>query len=144
MPVTNSFDARRIMKHMNKTKGKIIREPGLNVWPHEMRTAEALANAGYTVEFIRKSEKDYEKTPDVLIDGILWEMKAPKSGKLHMVEQNLRRALKQSNNVVFDSRRMKGLPDAAIERELQKWSKRLSSLQGLLFVNRHAQVIDII
>lgn len=129
---------------MNKANGKIIISSGLNVWGHELRTAEALANAGLTVEFIRKSEVDYQSTADVCINGLLWEMKAPKSGKLHMVEQNLRRALRQSCNVVFDSRRMKGLPDVAVERELRKWGNELSSLQRLLFVNRHAEVIDII
>lgn len=134
----------RIIFCMTNSKGKIIIRPGISIWPHELRTAEALATAGYTVEFVRKSENDYEKTPDVLINGTLWEMKAPKSSKLHMVEQNLRRALRQSSNVVFDSRRMKGLPDAAIERELRKWSGQLSSLQHLLFVSRHADVIDII
>lgn len=128
---------------MVKSAGKIIIGAGLNVWDHELRTAEALANAGCIVEFVRKSDVAHERTADVCIDGLLWEMKAPKSSKLHMVEQNLRRALKQSSNVIFDSRRMKGLPDAAIERELRKWSKELSSLQRLLFVNRHAKVIDI-
>ena len=85
---------------MNKSKGKIIREPGLNVWPHEMRAAEALAAAGYTVEFVKKSENDYEKTPDVLINGELWEIKAPKSSLMKRVEKNIRRALLQSNNVM--------------------------------------------
>lgn len=35
-----------------------------------------------TVEFIRKSEEPYATSADVLIDGIQWEMKSPKSGKL--------------------------------------------------------------
>ena len=39
---------------MVESTGKIIIEPGLNVWPHELKTAEALAAAGYTVEFIRR------------------------------------------------------------------------------------------
>ena len=129
---------------MVKWEGKIIIQPGTNVWPHELKTAEALAAAGHVVEFIAKSDNRYDKSADILMDGMVWEMKAPKSDKLHMVEQNLRRALKQSQNVIFDSRRMKGLPDRAIERELRKWGKELRSLRRLLFVNRHAQVIDIV
>lgn len=97
-----------------------------------------------TVEFIKRSENRYDRSAGVLMDDIVWELKAPKSDKLHMVEQNLRRALKQSQNVVFDSRRMKGLPDPVIERELRKWGRELRSLRRLLFVNRHAQVIDIV
>ena len=132
----------QFLEHTTR-EGKIIIRPGANVWPHELKTAEALAAAGYSVEFISRSNNRYNKSADVLMDEIIWEMKAPKSDKLHMVEQNLRRALKQSSNVIFDSRRMKGLPDHAIERERRKWAKELRSLNRLLFVNRHAQVIDI-
>ena len=124
------------MSDMPKQQGQIIIRSGANIWPHELKTAEALAAAGHAVEFIPKSNGRYDKSADVLMDGVTWEMKAPKSDKLRMVEQNLRRALKQSQNVIFDSRRMKGLPDHAIERELNKWSKELKSLKRLLFVNR--------
>ena len=79
---------------MTTRKGKIVIQPGVNVWPHELKTAEALAAAGHTVEFIKRSENRYDRSADVLMDDIAWELKAPKSDKLHMVEQNLRRALK--------------------------------------------------
>lgn len=62
---------------MSKPLGKIIIQPDLNIWPHEMRTAEALAKAGYVVEFVRKSEIDYEKTADTRINGEKWEIEAP-------------------------------------------------------------------
>lgn len=124
-------------------KGKIIIPPDVNVWPHEYKTAQALAGAGLTVEFVRKSEEKHATSADALIAGELWEMKAPTSGKLSAVEKNLRKALKQSSRVIIDSRRMKGLPDAAIERELRVRAKELRSLRRLKFVNRHGAVIDI-
>ena len=126
-----------------KEKGEVIIPHDVNVQPHEMRTAQSLAAHGYTVRFIRKSEKFRERSADVLIDGVMWEMKAPKSSRLYKVQENLRRALHQSRYVVFDSRRMKRIPDAAIERELRKWGKEMKELRGLLFVNRHGQVITI-
>lgn len=56
----------------------------------------------------------------------------------------LSKALDQSNCVILDSRRMKGIPDHAIERELQACAAgRIKNLKRLLFVNRKAQVIDI-
>lgn len=127
----------------NKEKGEVIIPPDVNVQPHELRTAKALAAKGYTVRFIRKSEEEFHLSPDVYIDGIAWEMKAPKSSLLHKVQDNLRRAVHQSQYVVFDSRRMKKIPDSAIERELCKWAKEMKKLKGLLFVNRHGQVIPI-
>lgn len=61
---------------MAREKGKIIIAPGINVWPHELKTAEALAEAGHVVEFVRRREEKRAKSADALIDGVLWEMKA--------------------------------------------------------------------
>ena len=53
------------MVGMEKKQGKIIRDPHINVWPHEMRTAEALSGAGYIVEFIKRSEGFRQTSADV-------------------------------------------------------------------------------
>ena len=109
-----------------------------------MKTAEALAADGRTVEFVRRSEEQRATSADVLMDGIVWEMKAPTASNMKAVEKNLRKALDQSDCVIFDSRRMKGIPDRAIERELRVCATgRVKALRRLLFVNRHAQIIDI-
>ena len=122
---------------------KMVIPSGVNVWPHKMDTAKSLAKAGLTVEFVLRSEGQYEKSADLLIDGEFWEMKAPKSAKPAAVDKNLRKALHQARCVVFDSRRMKGLPDAAVERELRKSASSLKSMKRLLFVNRRGSVIDL-
>lgn len=129
---------------MEKASGKIIIEAGLNVWPHELRTAEALAKSGRTVQFVRRSEVDHEKTADILINGVPWELKSPTASNMKAIERNLRRAVLQAECVVFDSRRMKGLPDQAIERELRACvQKRVRRLKHLLFVNRKGAVVDM-
>jgi hypothetical protein len=128
---------------VNKKLGKIIVPGDANIWAHEYQTALALARAGYTVEFIRRSKLERETSADVFIDDNKWEMKAPKSSKLSAVEDNLKKAVKQSNNIIFDSRRMKRLPDKAIERELATQLHKSKSIKRILFVNRHGLVIDI-
>ena len=77
------------LPHEFKTR-QIIIQSGANVWPHEMKTAEALAAAGRTVEFIRRSEEQRTTSADAIIDGIVWEMKAPKASNLKAIEKNLR------------------------------------------------------
>ena len=60
------------------------------------------------------------------------------------VEKNIRRALLQSNNVIFDCRRMKNIPDTAVERELRTCANgRVKKLRRLIFINRKGNVIDI-
>lgn len=128
---------------MKKITGNITVPADCDVWPHEMRTARALAAAGHDVRFVRKSELPHARTADLIMDGNVWEMKAPKSSNIGTVQRNLRRGLGQSRSIIFDSRRMKGVPDAAIERELRKWAHELRTLDHLIMVNRHAEVIDI-
>lgn len=128
---------------MKKPTGDIKIPGEVDVWPHEYRTAVSLARAGFNVTFIKKSDEDREKTPDVLIDGQRWEMKAPKASNARAIDRNLRRALRQSARIIIDSRRMKNLPDATVERELRKHARDMRSIERLLFVNHHGEVIDI-
>jgi hypothetical protein len=128
---------------MDKTTGKIIVPPDVNLWPHEIKTAQALAGVGYSIEFIRSSTRNREHSADAYLDGIKFEFKSPKSSKMDAVERNLKRATKQSCNIVLDSRRIKRVPDAAIQRELSAQLSKSKVIKRILFVNRHGTVIDI-
>jgi hypothetical protein len=128
---------------MQKSEGRIIIPSGANIWPHELKTAQALAAVGYTVEFIRKSERERERSADAYIDLLKWELKAPNGSSISLVEKNLRRAVKQTGNIVFDSHRIKRIPDSALKRELVKWTKEIKGIDRLKFITRHRVVIDI-
>jgi hypothetical protein len=128
---------------MIKTTGKIIIPSDVNVWPHEIKTAQALAAAGYTVEFVRRSNKDRERSADVYMASRKWEFKSPTGSSMNVVERNLKKARWQSGSIVFDSRRMKKVPDTAIARELSKWLREMPKLDSILFVNRHGTVVEI-
>lgn len=133
----------RIMTPMKQSRGKIITAPDLNVWPHEYETAKALAMAGMTVEFIRRSEEYRTTSADVIIDGMEWEIKAPKAINPKAIERNLRKASHQAANIIFDSRRMKGASDMVIERELRNGCAKVKAIEHLIYVNRSGTVIDI-
>lgn len=121
---------------MNKGSGKIIIDAGLHVWPHELQTAEALSEAGYTVEFIPKSNAKHQKTADALIDGIQYEMKSPESSHLSVVKKNIKKAMSQSMSIVFDSRRMKNTRDYQVMHELEKQLVENRKIKSLLFVDK--------
>lgn len=103
----STIDLHRIIGRMTKLQGKITIEPGANIWPHELKTAQALAEGGFDVNFVKKSEVDYEKTADTFIDGAKWELKAPTADNLKAIERNLKRRRWQSENIIFDCRRMR-------------------------------------
>lgn len=128
---------------MKDKPGKIIIAPDVNVWEQEYETAQALARAGLTVEFIRRSEERRTTSADAIIGGLVWEMKAPKADNARAIDRSLRRALHQSPNIIFDSHRMKKLPDAVVERELRKHAREMRSIKHLWFINRRREIIDI-
>ena len=126
-----------------KKNGKIIIPDGVDVWPHELESAKALIRYGYTVEFLKAIDQKGKQTADCLIDGITWEMKAPKASSIKAAERNLKRGKWQSCRIVFDSRRTKYVPDKAIERELRKRFAEIKEIEKIKFINRRSQVIDI-
>lgn len=127
-----------------KQTGKIVIPDGVNVWPHEFESAKVLIRHGYTVEFLKARDQKGKQTADCLINGVTWEMKAPKASSLKAVERNLKRGKWQSCRIIFDSRRMKYVPDKAIERELRRRFAEIKEIEKIKFINRHGQVIDIV
>ena len=127
------------MKHV----GKIIEPPIGNIRDHERRTAKAIAQAGYVVEFTPTSELHTRKSPDVVIDGIHWEMKSPTSSNMGQIERNIKRASKQSRYIIIDSQRIKNLPDKKIEDYLRKCVRNRKLVKKLWFINQNREIIDV-
>ena len=123
--------------------GKIIIPAGVNVWPHELETAKALANYGHKIEF-KKADDGYKvHSADAYVDGKLWEFKAPNGSRLATVEKNLRRAKDQSDKIVFDSVRIKRIPDIAIKREILSKAPLITGVSEIIFVDRKRECVDI-
>ena len=123
--------------------GNIIIKGGVKPWPHELRTAEALAAHGLTVTFLVRKEGEHQSSADVEIDGIEWEMKSPISNNLSNVQKILRKAAHQSSCIIYDSQRVKNLTDQQIERELRKQAKAFRSIKHVIFVTKKRDLIDI-
>ena len=125
------------------TEGIIIPR-GLAIWPHELDTARALVKSGHRIEFLAPIDGEKIKSADILMDGIIWEMKAPTTKQVHRLERILRRALEQSHNVIIDSARMSTLPDGTIERELRRCALYNKALRKLILVKKNRATVDIL
>lgn len=128
---------------MNKCQGKIIAPSHLNILDHEMATARAVADMGYDVEFVSRAKGSRAKSADFVAGGVLWEVKSPTSSNLRVIQKRIREALHQSRDIIFDSRRMKGLSDAQIQSEVEKWANNLTYIRRMLYVNRRGVIIKI-
>lgn len=128
---------------MTKHQGKIIAPSELNIQEHEMSTARAIADVGHDVEFAHRTWGNRVTSPDVIINGVAWEMKSPHSSDKKAIERNLRRACKQSTSIIFDAQRIKGASDAEVERRVRSIYPHIKGIRRLWFVGRDRKIIDI-
>lgn len=128
------------MDNKNIKRGRIIIPGGRKPWPHELRIANILAMAGHNIEFLPESNIS---TADVLLDGVEYEMKSPFTNKPDKLERNIKRGLKQSKNIIFDSSRIKNMRDDNLRRFLIKKAKEQKQIGELIFITKRGQIIDI-
>lgn len=127
-----------------KPKGEVLIPADVeSVWKHEITTARTLAKAGYSVKFLPAKNQNAAKSPDILMDGVKWELKSPRTDKISAVERNLKRATKQSGNIVIDSQRLHGLQDRTVQRFLVQKFRQQKTIKRLIFINRKRESIDI-
>ena len=93
----------------------------LNVPPetHEFETAKYFADLGKSIIFLKSSSIPNLHTPDILMDGVEWEIKCPSGCSKHTIVVNFRKAITQSKYIIFDLRHIK-LPEKQCVSRLEK------------------------
>jgi hypothetical protein len=130
------------MVKKNQQKVQVITPVGMKPKPrdHERDVAEILAVYFNTsMEFIPTTER---RTPDFLIDGVLWELKSPQGSGKNNVQRQLKYASKQSENIIISAKRSK-LHINKIKGELTIQFKKTRSIKRLLLVGKAGNVIEI-
>lgn len=121
-------------------KGRIEIPIGMRPWPQEMRVAEILASRVHEVEFLVKGTV---KTADILLDGVEFEIKSPKTDKANSLEHIIKSALEQSPNIIIDISRMRRANNIQIRRFLVTQARVRKRIKKMLFITKDGQVIDI-
>lgn len=130
------------MENRKTIKGDIIIVDGVNIWPHELRTATMLANAGYNVKFVPNNSS--AASADAYLNNTLYEFKSPEGHSISCVNNNLQRALRrQCKNVVIDSSRIKNVQDRSVKNFLVAMLKKKHGIGHLILVTRDGKVVDI-
>ena len=124
-----------------KQKGRVITPADANPWPHEMRVAKILALAGCSVEFIPEG---HQSTADILLDGVEYEIKSPKTNNTNTIEHRIKEAVRnQSCNLIIDSSRLKDMTDYNLRNWLINRCRKQPQIKRMLFVNKRGQIVDI-
>ena len=124
---------------MTKT-GKIIPN-GVSLEKHEYKTILFLTELGLDVELVPRSNKPGIRTPDAIINGEPWELKAPKGQGRWLLENTLQKATRQSQNVIIDLNRIQ-IHQAKCLNELEKQFKKSKQIHKLRIITKNHKVID--
>ena len=120
-------------------KGTFIAS-GRKVWPQELRVAEILTMAGHNIEFL---EETSIHRADILLDGVEYEIKSPRSSTANSLEHLLKKALRQSPNIIIDTSRMKNSRDDATRKFLISQVKSRKQIKRLIMITKRGQIVDI-
>ena len=121
-------------------KGKIIPN-GVILEKHEYRTVLLFTEMGVDIELIPKSEKKGVHAPDIVMNGLRWEMKSPKGEGKYLMQNTIQKAVKQSRNVIIDLRRAKRSQERCLQ-ELEKEFGSSKNLQKLKVITKSRKILD--
>lgn len=123
-----------------KKKGKITPN-GVVLKTHENATAVFLTEQGFDVELIPASNIEGVHTPDIKMDGLKWEMKAPLGEGNQLMENTIQRALRQSQNIIIDLRYTKRHQTKCL-RELEKQFLNKKGIKRLKVITKSGKTLD--
>lgn len=122
-----------------KTDLNLIFEDGADPEPHEIKTGLFLRKLGYEIKFLAPKNIDSVKTPDILMDNLPWEIKAPFSVGSRTIEHSIRSASKQSPNIIIDLRRNKQ-PDEKLLRQIKHEAEKRTNVKRLMVITKTQKI----
>lgn len=108
---------------MKLKRGKVISH-GVILQPHEQDIVKLFTEQGLTVELIPTARQRRRKTADAVIGGLEWEFKTLRGHTTQSIERLLKKAYKQSCNIVIDIRHTNLQERRAITKIRYEFKKR--------------------
>lgn len=130
------------MQNGKENKYNVVIPVGMNPYPedHEISAAGILA-IHFSTDVVFVERQIVSKSADVMIGDTSWEIKSPTGKGKNNIQHTLKKALKQSDCIVFDARRSK-VHIARIESELQRQFKLSSSMKRLLLIRKTGEAVE--
>ena len=122
------------------SKGELIYN-GVHLTEAEKHTINILLNEGYNIELVQPSDVKDTHNPDILINNIYWEIKAPVGKSKNTIRHNLKRAEKQSRNVIIDLYRC-GLTEFQAMKDIKRVFYISKHLQKLKVITKQQKILD--
>ena len=129
---------------MKRIKRGVVNYSKLNTPPekHERATANYFADRGFNINFIRPSSIEGTNSPDFEMNGRIWETKSPIKYSKRSFEDNFKKAVRQSENIIFDLRRLSKLDEKVYLKELRRWSG-FRGVKTLVVISKDGRALTI-
>lgn len=108
----------------------------------ENATVVFLTEQGFDVELIPPVQSKGARTPDIRMNSLEWEMKAPTSNGKYTIEHSFRAALKQSPNIIFDIRWSK-IPQVKCIIEIERRFNNFGKARRVLVITKTREIVDL-
>ncbi len=104
-----------------------LKQNDVHLQDHEYTTVKLLIENGFDIELIPPSQIKNLKIPDMILQGVPWEMKSPVADGKYTIKNIVQNASHQSENILIDLRRCKISDEIAIKqiRHFFELSKRI-------------------
>ncbi|MDR0398388.1 MAG: hypothetical protein LBH33_01090, partial [Endomicrobium sp.] len=109
---------------------------------HEIPTALFFNRLGYDVEFLPCSYDSYIRTPDIKMNGQIWEIKAPKGNAKRTISHCLQKAIKQSSYIIIDTRRT-NMVEAKIISHAKREFKVMRKIKMLYIILKSEALLEM-
>lgn len=119
----------------------LLKQNGVHLLDHEYETVKLLLENGYSITLIPPMQIKGMNTPDIMFDGIVWEMKSPTGGGKYTIKHTVQNAKHQSSNVIVDLRRCK-LQDEHAIRELKHHFELSKRLRRMKIITKYENILD--
>jgi hypothetical protein len=124
-------------------KDKISLQTGAKPNGDELDTAIFLVTKyNKPIRFLADRNIEGVKTPDIEMLNLRWEIKHPEGKSHKTIENLLRKALKQSNNIIFDLIKLRINVEEKFIHELEKQFTLAKKIKRLKIITRSREIID--
>jgi hypothetical protein len=120
-------------------KYHVIIPHGMQPLPESFELSAADILAGFSRADVTFLPVTSDKTPDIVVDGVRWEIKSPLGKGKRNLQHQIHRAMKQSKSIVFDARRSK-IDIRKTRNYLKKYVKEDRRIKRLVLITKTEQV----
>ena len=121
-------------------KGKLIQN-GVHLQEHEYKSVKFFLDQGIDVELIPRSKVHNLRMPDISMNGVVWEVKAPIGDGKNNAQNTMKNAKDQSRNIIIDLQRCKMDDDRAV-KEFEREFLKLKHLKRLKIIKKNGETVD--